>query len=216
MPGEKEIRVTCETKDKVSIFDLIHFQGDLKTLRKEEAQKIESSILKYGLTFPGFIWRNEGKNYIIDSHQRVFVLKQLADKGWHLPADEMPVVFIDAKDRKEAKAKVLLAASRYGRIDESGLADFFMEAGLDLKDLLPAIDLPDIFGLSAEEVEPPALSQGDREHFQQMTFTLHDEQVEEINAAIDKAKESGAGENPINENSNGNALAFIAQRFVNG
>jgi hypothetical protein len=49
-----------------------------------------------------------------------------------------------------------------------------------------------------------------------MTFTLHDEQAEEIKAAISKAKSEGGGESAVNENSNGNALTFIATRFNRG
>ena len=59
----------------------------------------------------------------------------------------------------------------------------------------------------------PELRNGDRAPFQQMTFTLHDEQAEELNAAIKKAKNEGGGQSAVNENSNGNALYFIAQRF---
>ena len=65
-------------------------------------------------------------------------------------------------------------------------------------------------------IEPPELKDGDRAPFQQMTFTLHDEQAEEINAAIAKAKGEGGGQSAVNENSNGNALYFIAQRFNRG
>jgi hypothetical protein len=46
-----------------------------------------------------------------------------------------------------------------------------------------------------------------------MTFTVHDEQAEDVQAAIAKAKGMGHGESAVNENSNGNALAFICQSF---
>jgi hypothetical protein len=59
----------------------------------------------------------------------------------------------------------------------------------------------------------PTLADGDKQPFQQKTFTLHDEQAEEVDAAIAKAKEMGHGESGVNENSNGNALAFICQSF---
>lgn len=40
----------------------------------------------------------------------------------------------------------------------------------------------------AAESAPPELPDGDREPFQQMTFTLHDSQAEAVKAAIEKAK----------------------------
>lgn len=75
------------------------------------------------------------------------------------------------------------------------------------------LDLPEDWLGQVEEIDPPELKDGDRAPFQQMTFTLHDEQVEELNAAIKKAKNEGGGQSSVNENSNGNALYFIAQRF---
>jgi ABC-type sugar transport system ATPase subunit len=85
------------------------------------------------------------------------------------------------------------------------------------------VDLIDV-GYSPEElgqfavagVEAPALKDGDRAPFRQMTFTVHDEQFEEVEAAMSKAKEEGGGESAVNENSNGNALAFICGRFNRG
>lgn len=65
----------------------------------------------------------------------------------------------------------------------------------------------------AEEVPPPILPSGDRAPFQQMTFTVHDSQAESIKAALKKAKDAGpfVGEN---QNSNGNALARIAEAYL--
>ncbi len=85
---------------------------------------------------------------------------------------------------------------------------------------LPLVDwgvkLPDDWLGEVKEIDAPELKDGDRAPFQQMTFTLHDEQAEEINAAISKAKAEGGGASAVNENSNGNALYFIAQRFNRG
>jgi len=64
-----------------------------------------------------------------------------------------------------------------------------------------------------EEVDAPELKDGDRAPFRQATFTLHDEQWEEVEAAIAKAKQAGGGESAVNENSNGNAIAWICQKY---
>ena len=58
------------------------------------------------------------------------------------------------------------------------------------------------------------LPDGDREPFQQMTFTLHDTQVEQVKAAIVASKALGEFVDSPNENSNGNALARICETFV--
>ena len=66
---------------------------------------------------------------------------------------------------------------------------------------------------SIDEADAPDLRSGDREPFQQMTFTLHDDQAESVRAAIDKAKDVGPFVGP-NENGNGNALARIAEEYL--
>ena len=78
------------------------------------------------------------------------------------------------------------------------------------------VDLPEDWLNPVEGIDPPELKDGDRAPFIQMTFTLHDTQAEELNAAIKKAKNEGGGQSAVNENSNGNALYFIAQRFNRG
>lgn len=55
----------------------------------------------------------------------------------------------------------------------------------------------------------------DRQPFQQMTFTLHDSQVEIIKEALSLARKNDFSGSP-NENSNGNALGFICQEFIVG
>jgi hypothetical protein len=74
-----------------------------------------------------------------------------------------------------------------------------------------------LFGaFEVEGTEAPALKDGDRAPFRQATFTLHDEQWEEVETALAKAKSDGGGESAVNENSNGNALAWICGRFNRG
>jgi ParB family chromosome partitioning protein len=88
------------------------------------------------------------------------------------------------------------------------------DEGVDLADL--GYSPEDIGQFAVAEAEAPALKDGDRAPFRQMTFTVHDEQFEEVEAAMSKAKEEGGGESAVNENSNGNALAFICGRFNRG
>jgi hypothetical protein len=63
-------------------------------------------------------------------------------------------------------------------------------------------------------VDMPDLPSGDREPFQQMTFTLHDTQAEQVKAALDAAKKAGPFVDSPNENSNGNALARIVEAYL--
>jgi len=87
----------------------------------------------------------------------------------------------------------------------------------DMAELLAAgFDEKELGIFTADEADAPELKDGDRAPFRQATFTLHDEQWEEVEAAIAKAKKDGGGESAVNENSNGNALAWICRAFNGG
>jgi ParB family chromosome partitioning protein len=58
-----------------------------------------------------------------------------------------------------------------------------------------------------------ALPEGDRAPFQQMTFTLSDEQAEAVKRALRAAQDVGPFVGTGNENSNGNALARICEAY---
>jgi ParB-like chromosome segregation protein Spo0J len=64
------------------------------------------------------------------------------------------------------------------------------------------------------DTELPDLPDGDRDPFQQKTFTLHDEQVQIIEDAILKAKTDPCIDTGLNENSNGNAISWICDQFL--
>jgi hypothetical protein len=100
----------------------------------------------------------------------------------------------------------VLAAQLNGLLaDDPDLLD---AAGFDEDELNKMLEQFD-----ADEIEPPGLADGDREPFRQMTFTVHDSQFEVIEAALKAAKSQGGGESVVNENSNGNALAFVCEAF---
>ena len=58
------------------------------------------------------------------------------------------------------------------------------------------------------------LPDGDKSPFQQMTFTVSDAQAATIKQALDAAKGAGDFGDAGNENSNGNALARIAEAYL--
>jgi ParB-like chromosome segregation protein Spo0J len=73
-----------------------------------------------------------------------------------------------------------------------------------------------------ENLQPPTESEwegalnalgGDRQPIQQMTFTLHDDQVEQLKQALNKSKSMGAFIDTGNPNDNGNSLARIVEIF---
>ena len=91
-----------------------------------------------------------------------------------------------------------------GLADEGALVGMFNE-----DELAKALSL-------VGEVDAPTLADGDKGDIEQMTFTLHRDQAITVRDAVDRAKAAGRGKSAINENSNGNALAAVCERYAGG
>jgi hypothetical protein len=93
--------------------------------------------------------------------------------------------------------------------------DELQEAGFDLE--LTGFSMDEIaeFGFDNDcEIEMPTLKAGDKEPYQQKTFTLHDEQAAIVDDAIMMARKDPLVDSNLNENSNGNALALICDQWL--
>jgi hypothetical protein len=91
-----------------------------------------------------------------------------------------------------------------------------LQAGEDLSAYFLPEELEQLTGIfAATQMGAPSLQSGDRQHFQQMTFSLHDDQVETVKAALAKAQAAGC-DSPLNDNTNGNALAHLCEAFLRG
>lgn len=136
------VRVTCQGAGLLKLGDIKPFQGNLKDLPEENYEKLRDAILKHGFSFPFFIWKDGDKNYCLDGHQRDKVLRRMRKDGYTIP--ELPVAYVEAKDEKTAKEKLLLAASVYGKVNVEGLEKFIKSSGIDLSQARNIIDLPEI------------------------------------------------------------------------
>ena len=126
--GKKAIEIKCKGAGVLDIAQIVDFQGNLKRRGIKDIEKLKTSILKYGFSFPFFIWVNNGINYCFDGHGRLMALKELRKEGYSVP--ELPVVYVEAKDEDEAKQKLLRLNSQYGQITLESVLDF--AKGLDL------------------------------------------------------------------------------------
>lgn len=142
MGTSKTIRVTCKANSTIALDEIYPFQGDLKTLTEENFEKLKNSILKYGISFPIFLWQNGKKARIIDGTQRDKVLRKIREEGYKIP--RLPIDYIEAADEMEAKEKILLATSQYGKMTNDGLMDFLNNSEIDLVSLESMLNLPGI------------------------------------------------------------------------
>ena len=72
------IEINCTGSDTIQLHELTEFQGELKERSAGDVEKIIKSIKKHGFSFPFFVWKNDGKNNVIDGHGRLKALQQMA------------------------------------------------------------------------------------------------------------------------------------------
>ena len=190
---------------------LVPYERNARTHSPEQVAQIAASIAEFGFTNPILVASDDG---ILAGHGRLAAAKDLG-------LTEVPVVVLDHLTPDQKRAYVLadnkLALNAGWDVDMlaaemEGLQSVEFDLGLlgwsadELNGLL-APDVDELDGM-------PELPSGDREPIQQMTFTLHDDQAEIIKEAIVKAKAIGPFADTGNENSNGNALARVAELFL--
>jgi ParB family chromosome partitioning protein len=191
-----------------SVEALIPYAANSRTHSDAQVAQIAASIKEFGWTNPILI---DGDNTIIAGHGRLLAARKLG-------MDEVPAIRIGHLSKAQQRALVIadnqLAMNAGWDMDmlENEIRDL-SDADFDVA--LLGFDDAELNKMLAEvdEVALPTLADGDREPFQQMTFTLHDEQAEQVKAAINAAKAMGPFDSP-NENGNGNALARICETFL--
>jgi len=135
-------------------------------------------------------------------------LKAMREAGWK----DVPIQVVDWDEDKQRQFIIKDNVSG-GEWDWEMLANEW-----DTEELQEwGLDLPG-FDLNANELgEDFTLPDGDKAPFQQMTFTLADEQADQIKNAIADIKQTEEykyAETMGNENSNGNALYLIVMQWA--
>ena len=189
-----------------STSELIPYARNSRTHSEAQVGQIAASIREFGFTNPVLLDENSG---IIAGHGRIMGAQKLG-------LEEVPTITLHGLTESQRKAYIIAdnkLALNAGWDDEMLRLEIgdLTEDGFDLS--LLGFDESELGVFDIEEAEMPSLKDGGKEPFQQKTFTLHDEQAEEVDAAIQKAKELGHRESSVNENSNGNALAYVCQCF---
>jgi ParB family transcriptional regulator, chromosome partitioning protein len=192
--------------EKIKTSNLIPYARNSRTHSDSQVSQIAGSIREFGFTNPVLI---DSENGIIAGHGRVMAAQKLE-------LAEVPCIRLDHLTDTQRRAYII-ADNKLAL--NSGWDEEML--GLELADLreldfdlgLLGFTEDEVGAFDVEEAGMPELSSDDKQPFQQMTFTIHDEQAEDVQAAIAKAKSMGHGDSAVNENSNGNALAFICQSF---
>lgn len=133
--------------------------------------------------------------------------KAMKEAGWK----EVPVEIVDWPEEKQREF-IVKDNVGFGEWDWEILANEWEATDLEKWGL----DVPEFAGIEIGSDEF-TLPDGDKAPFQQMTFTLADEQAEQIKNAIAEIKQTEEykyAETMGNENSNGNALYLIVMQWA--
>ena len=198
------------TYKKALVADLIPYARNSRTHSDEQVTKIAASIKEFGFLNPVIV---DGENGIIAGHGRVMAAKKLG-------LEEVPVIeaghLTDAQRRAYVIADNRLALDA-GWDEEMLRVEFAELEGLGFDLELTGFEASEIGALDfdeGEEVGMPDLPDGEKEPFQQKTFTLHDEQAAIVDDAVTLARTNPLVDTGLNENGNGNALALICQQWL--
>lgn len=191
----------------LNIRDLIPYVNNSRTHSENQVNQIVASIKEFGFCNPILIDEDDG---IIAGHGRLLAAQKLN-------LETVPTVRLIGLTKAQRKAYI---------IADNQLA---LNAGWDLDMLRVEVEqLSELdFNLSLIgfendvldklldiEAEMPVLPDGEKDPFQRKTFTLHDEQAQVVDDAILKAKTSPLIDTGLNENSNGNAIAYICEQWL--
>lgn len=194
--------------------------GDLEPWERNPRRNDDSvdgvveSIRRFGFGAPIVARQEDGR--IIAGHTRWKAARKMG-------LESVPVRYMRGLSDDEAAA-LALADNRLTEAtpwDDVALADVLRDLG-DLasglgwtdEELALRIDGADAVGEDEWSNALGDLPAGDRAPIQQMAFTLHDDQVAQVKAALAQAKALGDFGDTGNANSNGNALARICELWM--
>ena len=196
---------------------LTPYARELRRHDEATVARMADLLRAFGMRLPLLV---DGDGWIIDGKLRLKAITTLAEaERQRLGLTQLPVIPTDDLSPEEVRA-LRLALDRsaaWALWDEEALAQELRELDeLDLDLSLTGLDLEEIDDLlgAAGEIGFPVLPDGDKNPFQQMTFTLHDQQADQVKRALSAAKAMGPFTNSLNKNSNGNALARVCGRFL--
>lgn len=135
----------------------MEFQGGLKTLTKQNRDKLQKSIEHHGFAAPIFIWNDGEKNHVIDGHQRLKTLLWMKNHGWIIP--HLPVDYIQAVDKKDAREKLLHITGQYGEFDIHELNSYIAELDTDIEKTLRIVNESIDNGIDYDPEENPEIDE---------------------------------------------------------
>jgi ParB-like chromosome segregation protein Spo0J len=185
------------------------YENNPRKLSEKAIETVAMSLKEYGFRQPIVVDKDR---IIVVGHTRFRASKKLGFK-------EVPITIADNLTPSQINA-YRIADNRTAQESEwdykllqeefSNLVDekFNLElTGFNEDELKKYLSMEEDF-----EVDLPEINNEDKQPFQQITFTLHNEQYEIVQQALDYIKKQNIDDS-INDNKNGNAITEICKLF---
>lgn len=182
------------------VSSLKEYENNARKHGEEDIGAIVASIREFGFDDPIGIWKD---NIIIEGHGRLMAAKQLG-------METVPCIRLDHLTDEQRRAYALA----HNRTAELSGWDFLVR-----DEELANIAEIDMTAFGFEEISPYdfgddfTLPDGDKPEICQMTFTLHEEQKNEIEKALD-AVDGKCIDTFGNTNKNGNNLYEVVREWA--
>jgi len=190
----------------VEISGIIEYANNARQHSDSQVDELAMIIERFGFTNPILVDENHN---LIAGHGRILAANKLG-------MVKVPAVIVAGLSEKERKL-LIIADNKMGlnsSWDDDLLLVELQSFGSDLELAgFTTSELSDLLNL-VDEVDFPDLPDGDKEPFQQITFTLHDEQHAIVKDAVALARTNPLADTGINENANGNAIAYICEQWL--
>lgn len=134
---------------------------DFNTLKENidrDVSKLKAAILGSQFSFPFYCW----ENYILDGRGRQMALMELETEGYEIP--DLPVYFLEAENKEEAKKLVLMINSQHGEITQQSFDIFTQDIDIPIEQInIPYIQL-EVQNIETDEDLPSVSMLGEVEN----------------------------------------------------
>ena len=214
--------VTGKIEKAAPIEGLWEDPANARTHDDRNRAAIRSSLMQFGQVDPLVVLRDpedeKRTGRVIAGNGRLSVMREL---GW----ESARVLWVDMTDSQATAFAI--AHNRTGELAswdndvlgalikqiEEAEPELFAVTGFSLKELEA---ISGEFAIDPDQGGMPELRSSDDREFQEMTFLLHDAQVEIVSEAVRLARASESLDDSLNPNRNGNAIVHICEEWARG
>lgn len=201
-------RITRLGKERVN--QLLAHPNNARRHPARQRDALRASMNTLGIVSPVVV--NERTGYVLDGHARI---EEFLSRDEYA---EIDVLYVDLSDQEEAQFLATFDYITYlAEFDKDILAGLLEEIDISAPGMDALVeDMKSLFSSPSSNDWAGVLDlpDGEKPPFMQMTFTLHNEQIEVVEQALRLAKQFSVDER--NANSNGNALHYLALVFLEG